>query len=301
MSRERKGHIRISSFGNMIGISGDDVVLIPISQLQDFRNHPFRVTDDEAMDKLMDSIREQGILVPITVRKLEEEKYEIISGHRRKHAAELAGLIEIPAIIKRLDDDEAVIAMVDSNLQREEILPSEKAFSYRMKLEALKRQGKRTDLTSVQIERKLEAREIVAEEAGESVSQIQRYLRLTELLPKLLEMTDRKELGFSVAVEISYLKQEEQKALLEEMEKADVRPTPVQIERLKKLSQEGGCSADAIHAVLGEVPAKPRKFVMKSKKISEYFSDETTQEEIEQIIFSLLDQWRTAKGNGETA
>ena len=301
MNRERKGHIRISSFGNMIGISGDDVVLIPISQLQDFRNHPFRVTDDEAMDKLMDSIREQGILVPITVRKLEEEKYEIISGHRRKHAAELAGLIEIPAIIKKLDDDEAVIAMVDSNLQREEILPSEKAFSYRMKLEALKRQGKRTDLTSVQIERKLEAREIVAEEAGESVSQIQRYLRLTELLPKLLEMTDRKELGFSVAVEISYLKQEEQEALLEEMEKVGVRPSPVQIERLKKLSQEGSCSADAIHAVLGEEPAKPRKFVMKSKKISEYFPQETTQEEIEQIIFSLLDQWRTAKENGETA
>ena len=295
MSSARKGNIKITSYANLLGLSGDDVLLIPLCNHHDFKDHPFHVTDDEAMEKLVESVKEQGVLVPILVRRLPDESFEIIAGHRRKRAAELAGLNDIPAISKKMDDDEAVIAMVDSNLQREEILPSEKAFSYKMKLEALKHQGKRTDLTSVRIERKLEAREQVAEDAGESVSQIQRYLRLTELVGGLLEMTDRKEIGISIAVELSYLPGATQEIVLEVMGELKAKPNIIQAERLKKLQQENMCTKEAIHAVLSEAPPKERKFVMKQNKLSEYFPPETTQEEIEETIYGLLEKWKEGR------
>ena len=300
MTTERKGHIRISSFGNSLGISGEDIVLIPMSQLHDFKDHPFHVHEDESMEKLTESVREQGVLVPILIRKL-EESYEIIAGHRRKHAAELAGFVEIPAIIKQLDDDEAVIAMVDSNLQREEILPSEKAFSYRMKLEALKRQGKRNDLTSGQNDQKLNARRQVAEEAGESETALRRYLRLTELVPGILDMVDRRELAVNIGAELSFLKMTEQELLLEAIRITNVRPSLPQTARLRKMSEEEIITLESVRAVLSEEPPKERRFVMKSKKLSEYFPEETTQEEIEKIIFGLLEQWRSSLSNGETA
>ena len=301
MSADRKGRLRISSFGNSLGISGEDIVLIPLGQLQDFRDHPFHVHDDESMDKLTESVREQGVLVPILIRKLEEDSYEIIAGHRRKHAAELAGFAEIPAIVKQLDDDEAVIAMVDSNLQREEILPSEKAFSYRMKLEALKRQGKRMDLTFGQNDQKLNARRQVAEEAGESETALRRYLRLTELVPGILDMVDRREIAVNIGAELSFLKRAEQELLLEAIMITKVRPSLVQTARLRRMSEEEIFTLESVRAVLSEEPPKERRFVMKSKKLSEYFPEETTQEEIEEIIFGLLEQWKSSLSNGETA
>ena len=299
MSADRKGRLRISSFGNSLGITGEDIVLIPLGQLHEFKDHPFHIHDDEGMEKLTESVKEQGVLVPILIRKLEEESYEIIAGHRRKHAAELAGFVEIPAIVKQMDDDEAVIAMVDSNLQREEILPSEKAFSYKMKLEALKHQGKRTDLTFFHDGEKLDAHQMIADDSGESKSQVFRFLRLTELHADLLQMTDRKEIGLVAACELSYLRTEEQEALVHVIERIRTMPSVKQAEHLKKLSRDGICTLEAIQAVLKGEPQKERRFVMKSKKLSEYFPEETTQEEIERIIFELLDHWRLE--NGETA
>ena len=295
------GGVSVSSFGNLLGLTGEEIILIPMDQLHDFKEHPFQVKDDEAMDKLVESVREQGVLVPILVRKLEEERYEIIAGHRRKLAANLAGKRDIPAIVKKMDDDEAIIAMVDSNLQREEILPSEKAFSYKMKLEALKRQGRRTDLTSGNGCQKLNAREQIAEDGGESETSVRNYIRLTELIPELLHRVDQKTLLFRSALEITFLNQDEQQILLKVMDDLQVSPSIAQAAKLKQLSQESRCGEDAVFVVLSEKPVIERRFLMKAKKLSEYFTEDTTQEQIEEIIFSLLDRWRAEKENTEGA
>ena len=299
MTLGRKRGISMSSFENILGFTGDDVVLIPLYQLHDFKDHPFQIKDDEAMEKLTESVKEQGVLVPIIVRKLAQESYEIISGHRRKRAAELAGKRDIPALIKPLDDDEAVIAMVDSNLQREELLPSEKAFSYKMKMEALKHQGKRNDLTSVHNEQKLMAREQVAEEARESMAQVQRFIRLTELCSDFLKMLDEKKMALLVGVDLSYLDKDEQTIVLDQLKELQITMSTAQSGRIRELSNEGKCTAESVYAVLSEEKPKERKFVMKSKKISEYFPVETSQEEIEEIIFGLLDKWRESAKDGE--
>lgn len=245
------------------------------------------------MSQTVESVRENGILVPIMVRNRPEGGYEVISGHRRKHAAEIVGLKTVPVIIRDLTDDEAVIAMVDSNLQREEILPSEKAFAYKMKLEALAHQGQRTDLTLGQVVPKFKrATEEIAEGTGESYKQVQRFIRLTELLPELLEMVDRKKIKFNPAVELSYLNKDEQYLLMEVMQEDEVVPSLSQAQQIKKLSQEGKCTKEAIHALLKIVEIKERNVVLKHEIIMQYFSADTSDAEIESLIVRLLEEHR---------
>lgn len=225
---------------------------IPLSELHPFEGHPFKVVDDEAMMKTAESVRDFGVMTPAIVRPDPNGGYEIISGHRRHRASELAGKETMPVIVRNLDDDAAIILMVDANLQRETILPSERAFAYKMKLDALKHQGARSDLTSCQLGTKLRTDEKVAEDAGESARTIQRYIRLTELIPELLSMVDEKKIAFNPAVELSYLKPEEQKDFLEAMDYAQTTPSLSQAQRLKKFSQEGKCSLDAMCAIMSE-------------------------------------------------
>ena len=280
---------------------------IDLTQLYPFKNHPFHVVDDDRMAQLVESIKERGILVPGLARPREEGGYELISGHRRKRAAELAGLVEMPVEIRDMTDDEAVIAMVDANLQREETLPSEKAFAYKMKLEALSHQGKKKnpsscqlgtksdDATSRQVVGKLESADVIGSSTGDSGRQIQRYIRLTELTPELLLMVDDKRLKFNPAVEISYLPHEEQKLLYEEMQALNTAPSLTQAKNLKKLSQDGMCTKEAIHAILFVEQVPERTVTIKHDRLSQYFSAEYTNEQIESIIFSLLDGWKSGK------
>ena len=280
---------------------------IDLTQLYPFKNHPFHVVDDDRMAQLVESIKERGILVPGLARPREEGGYELISGHRRKRAAELAGLVEMPVEIRDMTDDEAVIAMVDANLQREETLPSEKAFAYKMKLEALSHQGKKMNLTSCQLGTKpegatsrqvvgkLESVDIIGNSTGDSGRQIQRYIRLTELTEDLLLMVDDKRLKFNPAVEISYLPREEQKLLYEEMQALNTAPSLTQAKNLKKLSQDGMCTKEAIHAILFVEQVPERTVTIKHDRLSQYFSAEYTNEQIESIIFSLLDGWKSGK------
>ena len=286
-------------FGGGAGVKCDaEIREIPLADIRPFANHPFKVKDDEEMEKLAESVKENGVIVPALARP-SEGKYELISGHRRKRAAELAGLTSIPVIVRDIDDDAATIAMVDANLQRERILPSEKAFSYKMKLEALKHQGKRNDLTSVHNEQKLMAREQVAEEAGESMAQVQRFIRLTELCSDFLKMLDEKKMALLVGVDLSYLDKDEQTIVLDQLKELQITMSTAQSGRIRELSNDGKCTAESVYAVLSEEKPKERKFVMKSKKISEYFPAETSQEEIEEIIFGLLDKWRESTKDGE--
>ena len=235
----------------------EKVQKIPISELVPFKNHPFKVVDDEAMLRTTESIAQFGVLTPLIARPLEDGGYEIISGHRRAHAAEAAGLTEVPVIVRDMNDDAATVLMVDSNLQREQILPSERAFAYKMKLEAMKRQGERTDLqedgTSRQVVGKLEASDILGQDTGESGRQVQRFIRLTNLIPELLDMVDQKQISFNPAVELSYLTPEEQQHVIEAMDFTQAAPSLSQAQRLKKLSQEGGCTLEAMQDILGEV------------------------------------------------
>ena len=278
---------------------------IDLTQLHPFKNHPFHVVDDDRMAQLVESIKERGILVPGLARPREEGGYELISGHRRKRAAELAGLVEMPVEIREMTDDEAVIAMVDANLQREETLPSEKAFAYKMKLEALSHQGKRMDsitrqpadkvdeVTSCQVGTKLRSAELIGMDTGDSYRQIHRFIRLTELTEDLLLMVDDKRLKFNPAVEISYLPREEQALLYEEMQTLGVAPSLTQAKNLKKLSQDGMCTREAIHAILFVEQVPERIVTIKHNRLSQYFSAEYTNEQIENIIFSLLDDWKS--------
>lgn len=266
---------------------------IPLSELHPFEGHPFKVVDDEAMMKTAESVRDFGVMTPAIVRPDPNGGYEIISGHRRHRASELAGKETMPVIVRNLDDDAAIILMVDANLQRETILPSERAFAYKMKLDALKHQGARTDLTSAQVGRKLETADIVAEEAGESRNQVRRYIRLTELIPELLSMVDEKKIAFNPAVELSYLKPEEQKDFLEAMDYAQTTPSLSQAQRLKKFSQEGKCSLDAMCAIMSEEKkGELDRVTIKNDVLRKYFPKSYTPKQMEEKIIQLLEQWQ---------
>lgn len=270
----------------------EKVQQLDLAKLQPFKNHPFKVKDDEEMDKTVESIKQFGVLNPVIVRPLEEGGYEIVSGHRRCHASELAGLTTVPGIVRNLDDDAATILMVDSNLQRETLLPSERAFAFKMKFEAMKHQGERRDLTSVQIAPKLTT-ELLGEESGMSKDNVKRYIRLTNLIPELLEMVDTKEIAFNPGVELSYLKDKEQLDFLEAMDYAQAAPSLSQAQRLKKLSQEGLCTFEAMCAVMGEEKKGDiDRVTFKTGDIKKYFPKSYTPKQMEDTIIKLLDQWQ---------
>ena len=266
---------------------------IPLDQLKPFKNHPFKVRDDQRMLDTADSIREYGVLVPAIARPDPEGGYELISGHRRKRGCEMAGLQTMPVIIRDLDDDAAVLVMVDSNIQREELLPSERAFAYKMKLEALKHQGARSDLTSSQLGTKLRADELLAQQAGESRNQVQRFIRLTELISELLDLVDERKLAFNPAVEVSYLKQDEQRMLLEAMDAEQTTPSLSQAQRLKKFSQEGRLTEEAMSAIMSEEKKSDMdKVTLRSDTLRRYFPKSYTPKQMEQTIIKLLDVWQ---------
>lgn len=266
---------------------------IPLDQLKPFRNHPFKVRDDQRMLDTVDSIREYGVLVPVIARPDPEGGYELISGHRRKRGCEMAGLQTMPVIIRNLDDDAAVLVMVDSNIQREELLPSERAFAYKMKLEALKHQGARSDLTSSQLGTKLRADELLAQQAGESRNQVQRFIRLTELISELLDMVDERKLAFNPAVEVSYLKRDEQRMLLEAMDAEQTTPSLSQAQRLKKFSQEGRLTEEAMSAIMSEEKKSDMdKVTLRSDTLRRYFPKSYTPKQMEQTIIKLLNVWQ---------
>ena len=266
---------------------------IPLDQLKPFKNHPFKVRDDQRMLDTVDSIREYGVLVPAIARPDPEGGYELISGHRRKRGCEMAGLQTMPVIIRDLDDDAAVLVMVDSNIQREELLPSERAFAYKMKLEALKHQGARSDLTSSQLGTKLRADELLAQQAGESRNQVQRFIRLTELISELLDMVDERKLAFNPAVEVSYLKRDEQRMLLEAMDAEQTTPSLSQAQRLKKFSQEGRLTEEAMSAIRSEEKKSDMdKVTLRSDTLRRYFPKSYTPKQMEQTIIKLLDVWQ---------
>ena len=266
---------------------------IPLDQLKPFKNHPFKVRDDQRMLDTVDSIREYGVLVPAIARPDPEGGYELISGHRRKRGCEMAGLQTMPVIIRDLDDDAAVLVMVDSNIQREELLPSERAFAYKMKLEALKHQGARSDLTSSQLGTKLRADELLAQQAGESRNQVQRFIRLTELISELLDMVDERKLAFNPAVEVSYLKRDEQRMLLEAMDAEQTTPSLSQAQRLKKFSQEGRLTEEAMSAIMSEEKKSDMdKVTLRSDTLRRYFPKSYTPKQMEQTIIKLLDVWQ---------
>ena len=266
---------------------------IPLSELHPFEGHPFKVVDDEAMMKTAESVRDFGVMTPAIARPDPNGGYEIISGHRRHRASELVGKETMPVIIRDLDDDAAIILMVDANLQRETILPSERAFAYKMKMDALKHQGERRDLTSAQLGQKSWAVNQVAEESGDSRVQVQRFVRLTELIPELLSMVDEKKIAFNPAVELSYLKPEEQKDFLEAMDYAQTTPSLSQAQRLKKFSQEGKCSLDAMCAIMSEEKkGELDRVTIKNDVLRKYFPKSYTPKQMEEKIIQLLEQWQ---------
>jgi len=269
---------------------------MPLSDLHPFEGHPFKVLDDELMEQTVESIKQIGVVSPLIVRSDPEGGFEILSGHRRLHAAQLAGLKTVPVIVKEMDDDAAIIFMVDSNLQRENILPSERAFSYKMKLEAMKHQGERGDLTSAQVGPKSWAAQVVAEEAGDSKSQVKRYIRLTNLIPEILDMVDEKKIAFNPAVELSYLKPSEQKEFLEAMDYAQASPSLSQAQRLKKLSQEGDCTLDAMCEVMNEIKKDELDHVtIKNEVLRKYFPKSYTPKQMQDTIIRLLEKWQRSK------
>lgn len=268
---------------------------VAVATIDDFPEHPFKVKDDEEMEKLKDSISLYGVLTPVVARRCENGRYELISGHRRKYACKALGIEFIPAIVREMSREEAVIAMVDSNLQREHILPSEKAFAYKMKLEALKCQGKRTDLTCAPLVHKLgdgKSRDIVGDESGESREQVRRYIRLTELVPELLELVDDGRMAFRPAVEISYLTEDEQRDLVETIDSEDCTPSLSQACRMKKLSQEGKLDMDAIFAIMTEEKANQKeKIKISAERLDRFFERGTPQAEIEKVIIAALEDY----------
>ena len=269
---------------------------MPLSDLHPFEGHPFKVLDDELMEQTVESIKQIGVVSPLIVRADPEGGFEILSGHRRLHAAQLAGLETVPVIVKEMDDDAAIIFMVDSNLQRENILPSERAFSYKMKLEAMKHQGERGDLTSAQVGPKSWAAQVVAEEAGDSKSQVKRFIRLTNLIPEILDMVDEKKIAFNPAVELSYLKPSEQKEFLEAMDYAQASPSLSQAQRLKKLSQEGGCTLDAMCEVMNEIKKDELDHVtIKNEVLRKYFPKSYTPKQMQDTIIRRLEKWQRSK------
>lgn len=278
--------------------TGEHVVMMNLEKIHPFKDHPFKVADDEDMRKTADSIREYGVLVPAIVRPMENGEYEMISGHRRRYASMLAGKETMPVIIREMDDDTATILMVDSNLQREHILPSERAKAYQMKMEALKHQGERKDLqkgedgTSCQLGTKLRADEQVAADTGESARQVQRFIRLNNLIPEILDLVDDKKIAFNPAVELSYLPKEEQREFVQAMEEAQTSPSLSQAQRLKKASQEGKCTLATMRSVMDEEKKNPAdRLVLNGSEIRKYFPKSYTPRQMEDTIFKLLDQW----------
>lgn len=269
---------------------------IPLSELHPFKNHPFRVVDDEAMQRTVESVAQFGVLAPALARPRPEGGYELVAGHRRMRASELAGLETMPVIVRQMDDDVATIAMVDSNLQRETLLPSERAFAYKMKMEAMKHQGERTDLTSGQLGRKSdskESREIIAEQTGESARQVQRFINLTNLIPELLDMVDRKEIAFNPAVELSFLKKEEQQGFLEAMDYGQSTPSLSQAQRIKKLSQAGMCTREAMNTIMNEEKKSELDTItLKNDVLRKYFPRSYTPKQMQDTIIRLLEQWQ---------
>ena len=274
----------------------EQVQQIPIGELFPFKDHPFKVLDDESMQRTVESVEQYGVLSPLIARPRPEGGYEIISGHRRQHAAQLAGLDTLPVIVRNMDDDAAVLLMVDSNLQRENILPSERAFAYKMKLEALKNQGARSDLTCGQFGHKLngaKARDIVADESGDNARNVQRFIRLTSLIPELLDMVDEKKIAFNPAVELSYLDESQQRDFLEAMNDTQNAPSLSQAQRLKRLAQEGHFSYDVAFAVMGEEKKDELdKVVIKNDTLRKYFPRSYTPKQMEDTIIKLLEQWQ---------
>lgn len=296
--KNRSGEkIKLTSIDELLGVVNEESAMeIEISRIHAFKDHPFKVLDDEKMADLVESVKTYGVLTPVLLRSDGENGYEMISGHRRMHAAVIAGLATIPAIVRELSDDDAVIAMVDANIQREELLPSEKAFAYRMKLEAMKRQGVRVDLTCDQNEHKLgkKSREVLGEQLGISSAQIQRYIRLTELIPELLDMVDTKKLNFTIAVDISYIDKEMQKWIYEY-----IRDTgfikPKQITALRKQLEEGPVNQGFMISIFNSciaVKAPERKVVLSGKKLTKYFSEDYSETDMEKVIEALLEQWK---------
>lgn len=298
--KNRSGEkVKLTSIDEMLGVLNEESAMeIEISRIHSFKNHPFKVLDDGKMQDLVDSVKENGVLTPVLIRPTANDQYEMISGHRRMHAAVIAGLTTIPAIIRELSDDEAVIAMVDANIQREELFPSEKAYAFKMKLDAMKHQGGRTDITSGQNGQKLKgtvSRDILAEQVGESSKQIQRYIRLTELIPELLELVDKKKLQFTVAVDISYLDREIQKWIYEYIrDNGFIKPG--QISALRKHLETETISQNFMISIFNNCIApktQNRKVTISEKKLTKYFPLEYSEEQMERIIVSLLEKWKT--------
>ena len=294
--KNRSGEkIKLTSIDELLGVVNEESAMeIEIDKIKSFAGHPFKVIDDEKMQNLIESISESGVLTPVLIRPDQNDGYEMISGHRRMHAAQKAGLITIPAIVREMTDDEAVIAMVDANIQREELLPSEKAFAYKMKLEAMKRQGSRTDLTLSQNETKLRSDEILSKQVGESRAQVQRFIRLTELIPDLLELVDKKRLNFTIAVDISYIPQDVQKWIYEYIcDNGFIKPN--QIAALRNYLGQGPVTQSLMISILNShipVKAPARKVTLNEKKLTKYFPKNYTSEDVEKVIESLLEKWK---------
>lgn len=307
---KRNGSISLTSYDDIFETDEsraekqlERVQKIPISELVPFKDHPFKVVDDEAMLRTTESIAQYGVLTPLIARPLEGGGYEIISGHRRAHAAELAGLTEVPVLVRQMDDDAATVLMVDSNLQRENILPSERAFAYKMKLEAMKHQGARMDLTSGQVGQKSVgevSRDILAEQTGESSRQVQRYIRLTNLIPELLALVDQKQISFNPAVELSYLAPEEQEIFLAAMEEVQAAPSLSQAQRLKKLAQEGNFTMEAAREIMSEVKKGDlERVTFRNEQLRKYFPRSYTTQQMQDTILKLLDQWQKKKARDQ--
>ena len=296
--KNRSGEkIKLTSIDELLGVVNEESAMeIEIDKIKSFAGHPFKVIDDEKMQDLIESISESGVLTPVLIRPDQNDGYEMISGHRRMHAAQKAGLITIPAIVREMTDDEAVIAMVDANIQREELLPSEKAFAYKMKMEAMKRQGARIDLTCAQNDHKLgkKSREILGEQIGISSAQIQRYIRLTELIPDLLELVDKKRLNFTIAVDISYIPPDVQKWIYEYIcDNGFIKPN--QIAALRNYLGQGPVTQSLMISILNshiQVKAPARKVTLNEKKLTKYFPKNYTSEDMEKVIESLLEKWK---------
>lgn len=293
----KNANVSLTSYDDIFGPEEtyERVQEIPLEELHPFKNHPFKVIDDEAMLRTVESVARYGVLAPAIARHRDEGGYELVAGHRRHHASELAGKETMPVIVRELDDDAATILMVDSNLQREKILPSERAFAYKMKMDAIKHQGSRSDLTSGQVVQK-SSLEQIAEGTGESYKQVQRYIRLTELIPELLKMVDEGVIKFNPAVELSFLKKEEQENFLEAMDYSQNTPSLSQAQRLKKLSQDGKCTLEAMCAVMDEQKKEELdKVVIKNDVLRKYFPKSYTPKQMESTIIKLLEQWQKQK------
>lgn len=303
---KRGGNISLTSYDDIFETDEsraesqlERVQNISISELVPFKDHPFKVVDDEAMLRTTESIAQYGVLTPLIARPLEGGGYEIISGHRRAHAAEMAGLTEVPVLVRQMDDDAATVLMVDSNLQRENILPSERAYAFKMKLEALSHQGQRSDLTSVQVAPKLST-EIIGESAGMSKDNVKRYIRLTNLIPELLEMVDQKQISFNPAVELSYLAPEEQEVFMQAMDEVQASPSLSQAQRLKKLAQEGDFTMDAAREIMNEVKKGDlERVTFRNEQLRKYFPRSYTTQQMQDTIIKLLDQWQKKKARDQ--